>query len=269
VRIVTRAEWGAMYARGVRAASLPAQGVYLHHDVMDGYDTDSYAGQRRLEAIGQSRFGYGISYTFSVWPDGTVLEGHGVEREGTHTTGRAWPADLAYGRKSHNYNPTHRGIVFHGNYQTDTPTNQALEAAAWLVAHGILSRWWDRPLVGGHRDVKATACCGDLLYPWIGLINFRAAELISALREPTEPDEDDDMKRWMVRGPRGDVYVFNGEALRAANDLNYRNTLRFHGAITPNTSANPSDPNAWQVDSYFQWNQTQIDKCPKEPGVNG
>lgn len=252
MKIVSRSEWGALYARGVRNASLPAQGVYLHHDVLDTYDGDPYAGQRKLEAIGQSRFGYGISYTYSVWPDGTVLEGHGVDREGTHTTGRPWPSDLIRGRASHNYNPTHRGVVFHGNFQHDVPTNAALEAGAWLIAHGILAGWWSQPVIGAHRDVKATACCGNHLYPWVGFINLRAAELIEALNDASDqPDEDDDMKRWIVRGPKGDVYVFNGETLRPANNQTYRNTLRFHGAITPEDG------------TWFQWTQEQIDTTPR------
>ena len=155
-----RADWGARHARGARPAPLPAQGVYLHHTGMDAQPSDT-ATSRQVEDVGQARFRYGTSYTFLIHRSGRVDEGHGVEREGTHTVQR-----LPNGT-TRSLNRTHRGICWPGNYQHDRPTPAQIESTARLVAHGILVGWWTRPLVGGHRDIAATACPGDHAYPLI------------------------------------------------------------------------------------------------------
>lgn len=63
---------------------------------------------------------------------------------------------------------------------------------------------------------------------------------------------EDDM-RWLVRGPKGDVYVFDGIYLHPANDQQYRNILVWHGANVPKGK------------SWHQWTQRQINAVPKAP----
>lgn len=168
MRIHSRAEWDARFARGFGPAPLPARGVYLHHSasrdagVAATLDQDA-ATVRRLEEIGQERFGGGISYTFAVTPSGRVYEGHGIDRRGAHTKG---------------CNSTHRAIVLVGDYSKRAPTQAQLTAVVALLEHGREQGWWRvAALAGGHRDAPgaATSCPGDGAYGFIDDINRAAA----------------------------------------------------------------------------------------------
>jgi hypothetical protein len=171
VEIISRARWGARYARGFRSAPLPASEIWLHHSVTiapdlvwvdadgDGVEDDEERAMRTLEDIGQQRFGGGISYTFAVMPSGRTYEGHGVDRQGAHTGGR---------------NDFARAIVLVGDYSTRSPTEAQNTSVAWLVQHGYAMRWWSRTtLNGGHRNAPgaSTACPGDKAYAAIPAIN--------------------------------------------------------------------------------------------------
>lgn len=175
-RIITRAEWGARYANGQAAAPVPADETWLHHSVTIAPDLvppfdDDYAAVRRLEDIGQQRFGAGISYTFPITPAGLIFEGHSIGRRGTHTGGR---------------NTRARAICFVGNYEANQPTDAQIEAAAWLLAHGFLAGWWKAAdLTGGHRDVRSTSCPGRYAYAAMGRIDARAAQIAAATVRPT------------------------------------------------------------------------------------
>lgn len=70
----------------------------------------------------------------------------------------------------------------------------------------------------------------------------------TTIPKPGQVIQEEDMKTWLVRGPKGDVYLFNGQTLRPANNATYRQILRFHGTL--------GDP-------WFQWDQASIDAVPK------
>jgi len=161
VNIIRREEWGAVYRDGVGTRQLPASRAFLHHSFTGSAGPGATLAQdaaymRTLERIGQSRFGYGISYTYAVTEAGRVFEGHSVSRIGTHTGG---------------YNTTGIGIVLIGDYSAK-PANAAQIRAvvgllAWLKASGFLR---DVKLEG-HRDVRATACPGQAAYDQLAAIN--------------------------------------------------------------------------------------------------
>src|SRR3546814_6405650 len=107
--IITRPEWGARYANGFGLRTIGDLDVYLHHSVTIAPDllppfTDDYAAIRTLEAIGQSRFGRGISYHFPVTPAGLVFEGLSIDRVGAAIAG---------------YNTPTANIVLVGNYDKE------------------------------------------------------------------------------------------------------------------------------------------------------
>lgn len=164
MRIVSRAEWGARYADGFRAAPLPARELWLHHSAsaaLVGVDA-----VRALERVGQERFGGGMSYTFLVTVDGAVYEGHSVARQGAHTGGR---------------NDISRSICWVGNFEHLTPTDPMVRATARLVVDGYQRGWWAAPrLTGGHRDVRATACPGVHAYRLIPRVNELATAAVRA-----------------------------------------------------------------------------------------
>lgn len=166
MEIISRTRWGARHPNGFRDRRLPATQAWLHHsvtiapDVVPPFD-DDYAAIRAIEAVGQQRFGGGISYTRLITPAGLIFEGHGIGREGSHTAGR---------------NSIAVGYCLVGNYDTARPTDAQLRAVAWCLQHDHARGWLDAPqLDGGHRDLKATACPGRHAYAAIGRINALAA----------------------------------------------------------------------------------------------
>lgn len=196
MRIVSRAEWGAVYPRGFASAPLPATELWLHHSVTGAPPVTATFEQdveavRTLERIGQNRFGGGISYTFVVTPSGRVFEGHGVDRRGAHTGGR---------------NSISRAICLIGNYDTATPGGPMLDSVAELVAHGHRSRWWPDRLTGGHRDAPgaSTACPGRHAHALIANINRRALA-----------PQEDDMSQAQVDQLRRDIGYARDQILTA------------------------------------------------------
>lgn len=90
-----------------------------------------------------------------------------------------------------------------------------------------------------------------------------------------QSEEDDDMAdpRQIVRGPKGDVYLFDGATLRPANDETYRTVLKLSGAGVPTPEQVAAAVAVFGPDAagvageWFQWNQTSIDKVPPAPGA--
>jgi hypothetical protein len=202
VNIVSRADWGARHEDGAGPAPLPAEEVWLHHsvtvapDLVPPYD-DEDAAMRVLEAIGEAKFGRGVSYTFAVMPSGRVFAGHSPGRLGAHTKGR---------------NSRARAIVLVGNYDRDQPGAAQLEATAALLVHGERQGYWTgNQLAGGHRDVPgaATVCPGRHAHALITFINYRAAAIargatVVHLEEDHMPLTDADVAkiwRYGIAGP--------------------------------------------------------------------
>lgn len=165
-RIIPRAEWGARHENGSGSRPLPATKAWLHHsvtiapDLLPPFD-DDYAAIRRLEEIGEERFGRGISYTRCITPAGLVFEGHSIGQVGSHTYG---------------YNVTGVGYCLVGNYEDDPPTEKQIMSLAWCVQYDHANGWLDHPsLDGGHRDLKQTACPGKYAYALIPTINQLAS----------------------------------------------------------------------------------------------
>jgi len=178
MQIISRPEWGARHPDGAGDTPMPAREVWLHHsagvlpDMTPPYD-DDYAAVRAIEAEGQRRFKRGVPYTFVITPVGLIFQGLSVHRLGAHTYG---------------HNTVGRAICWTGNYELHGPTEQLIEATAWLLRHGRDRGWWVTPaLTGGHRDVSATVCPGRHAYAAIPEINRRAR----GKEHDMQPDERD------------------------------------------------------------------------------
>lgn len=174
--IATRASWGAQYDDGDLTLSGPAEDVFVHHSVTTQLAlTASIAAEReqmrKIEAVGESRFGTGISYNVLVFPSGRAYQGVSWNRRGTHTGGR---------------NSTVRSICMAGNYDIYLPTEQQL-ATARRIYHGGKGRLWSTTAdLFGHRDVSATACPGRNVYARLDDLRD-GADLISNPGAPTTP----------------------------------------------------------------------------------
>jgi hypothetical protein len=158
VNVVSRGQWGHSAPLGP-LMNLPASEVWLHHSVTP-VSGDPHADMRRIERVGVSRFGR-FSYSFAVHPNGTVLEGAGLT-VGAHTAKR---------------NSRAFGIVWIGNYETQAPTAQQINATAALIRHLVGTGRLPPGTypTGGHRDVATTACPGRLAYATIGAIRSLVA----------------------------------------------------------------------------------------------
>lgn len=170
----TRDQWGAEYDVSGRAlmTGLPVDLVFIHHTVTVPSD-DPAADMRAIERIDINRFGV-PSYSWVIHPTGVVLEGMGLHR-GAHTIDNASPP--------HSFNNDAFGVSFIGNFENDTPTPEAFNAAIELLQHLVAEGHAHGDFtLSGHRDVFATACPGANLYPLIG-----------SLRESVDQPGDDDM----------------------------------------------------------------------------
>lgn len=59
------------------------------------------------------------------------------------------------------------------------------------------------------------------------------------------------MQRWIVGGPDGKVWLFDGATLRRVYGTAYYDILVFHGASVPAGGG------------WFPWTQAQVDAVPK------
>lgn len=179
-KIISRESWGAAHQDGFYARKVGRLDKWAHHTVTAQLSKNAdleeeYAEMRKLDDIGESRFKGGISYTFVIFPSGRIYEGHSIGRVGAHTAGR---------------NTISAGIAFAGNYETNKLSNEQVNAAAWLLNHGVEKKWWtEKKLDGGHRDTKATACPGRNAYAQIPNINKLAASGKASAPTKTEAKE--------------------------------------------------------------------------------
>jgi hypothetical protein len=176
VDIRSRDSWGARYADGDLTLTGLALEVFVHHSVTAHLSpAASIAAEqeqmRKIEAVGQSRFGTGISYNVVIFPSGRAYRGVSWNRRGTHTGGR---------------NSTVRSICCAGNYEVNKPTDAQIATAAAIVAQGRGLWWRQAAPVLGHRDVSQTACPGRYLYARID--DIAAGGQLVSNPKPTTPE---------------------------------------------------------------------------------
>jgi peptidoglycan recognition protein len=161
VKVISRKAWGAKPPRSARQKmTLPALGTYIHHTVTASKPgaPQERAHMRYLQEIAFGRGFADISYSFVIFPSGRVYRGRGWGVVGAHTEGS---------------NSTTHAFSFVGNFESDRPTKDALEAAAALHRRGItLGHIKPTGFIKGHRDAPgaATACPGKNLYAQVDRI---------------------------------------------------------------------------------------------------
>lgn len=232
IEFVGRKDWGARYAAGMGARSIPCAEAWVHHSLTlspdlaftdlnaDATDDDEAKAMRDIEAIGQQRFGYGFSYNLAAMPSGRLYVGCGVRRIGSHTRKR---------------NTRALGVVLVGDYRTRIPPQPMQDALVRLLRFADSEGWLNRPAFdGGHRDVVATGCPGDAAYSLIPAMNARAAQAAEPARPPVQ--EDDDMQARLIKSPeRGAVFGFNGVQRWHIQDPDVRDDLIRIGAYGDGT----------------------------------
>lgn len=254
VDIAGRGSWGARYSDGDIYLSGLAHEVFIHHTVSALLPRTASAGDEReqmraLEAIGQSRFGSGISYNVIVFPSGRAYQGVSFNRRGTHTGGR---------------NSTARSISFAGNFETAVPTDEALATAAGIYADGKGRWWFDTAPLRGHRDVSQTACPGRNLYACLGLIRTGAIEVDNPIGEV--PDAETPKP---VTPPRLKIDGMWGSA--TTRRLQYVLHTPMDGVVSSQPDAwrarNPGLTTGWDWEQYANGSRV-ISELQQHLGVN-
>jgi hypothetical protein len=198
--VVSPEGWGAAYASRYDPANgrpviTPASKLIVHHSASNQPHAGGEAAfSRELEAYGESRDGAACEYNFLLYPSGVLHGGFGDTR-GCHASA----TDPATGSA---YNSSAIGLCFVGYFHppnNDQPTDEAIETfqawLGWMIDSGRLTSdvLTKAPSSGqrgwyGHRDVWATACPGDVLYPILPTI-IRPGQQPSP--SPTPPGDTD------------------------------------------------------------------------------
>jgi hypothetical protein len=192
-------------------------------------DEDDFT--RQIEQYGESRDGAAVEYHYLIYPTGVCHGGFGDTR-GCHSA----QTDPAAGV---NYNSTAIGVCFVGYFHP--PNNHDVSPAAvatfqswldWMIGSGRLTGdvvipaprngaagWY------GHRDVFATACPGDRLYPRLPDIVQLPAD--SGAPPAAAPDEQE---RYRGMGDFVVVYDMDGEGVPSGTVLEIVHGAKRHVA---------------------------------------
>lgn len=132
--------------------------VVIHHT---GNPTDDDLSAEEINASHQAQGWTCIGYHYVIRKDGTIEEGR------PHWT----VAAHAYVFNSHTI-----GIHVCGNFEIGEPTQAQIESLAMLLAnvcddYGLPI---DKDHVVAHRDLMATACCGENLYNQLQTVRGKA-----------------------------------------------------------------------------------------------
>lgn len=167
MQLYERKDWGAKYRNGVGTRKVGKLDKIAHHTVTKHLaETATFAAEctqmRSIEAIGQQRFGAGISYSAVIFPSGRVYLGVDPDRISYHT--------------GSGHNTTGFAICWAGNYETGKATQTQIIATAELLQHGVKQGWWTVPKIEYlHRQIKSTTCPGNNYANAVPEINRLAA----------------------------------------------------------------------------------------------
>lgn len=132
--------------------------VVIHHT---GNPTDDDLSAEEINASHQAQGWTCIGYHYVIRKDGTIEEGRPHWTVGAH----------AYGDNDHTI-----GIHVCGNFEIGEPTQAQIESLAMLLTnvcddYGLPI---DKFHVVAHRDLMATACCGENLYNQLQTVRGKA-----------------------------------------------------------------------------------------------
>lgn len=167
--LISRQSWGADSVALDPMPGRPVADIFLHHTAIK-YSGDGPKDMRTIENGEQAKGYVTVAYHEVGMPDGQVYEGRGTKHLGAATKG--WNSkSLAY--------------CLQGNFQNDTPTQDALEACAqrlaqWVRQGDTIKTFRLRP----HSDVFPTACCGKNLKPHIPGIRQRVNDILAGQPAP-------------------------------------------------------------------------------------
>lgn len=219
--LLTRPKWAAKHRNGGgdRTAAYPLRMAVLHHSVTLQLSVNATLAQeiaqiQSLENIGQSRFGWGISYNGGVFPSGRAFQGIGWSRIGAHTGG---------------YNTGAWAQVLVGN----TDTNQVTPAQVETLARALVAAWRSGVLAAPrfthcHHDLNGTSCPGRYGCAARQRINARAAQIVAGVTTVPSTPQSGGASSGTARRPgpfEGFIVATEDGELRLGPNSNYRSVL--------------------------------------------
>ncbi len=199
MKLVRRADWGALPPKRPLAAVESTRGVKIHY--MGSYIDPSLAlpGNHRLcddmvrsvqrAHLNHPREDYNdIAYNYAVCPHGSVYEGRGLHRQ-TGANGSLW------------LNRAHYAVLcILGNAGLVDPPPAMLAGARDAIEH--LRKHGDAgDEVKGHKDGHPTACPGGPLYQWVE----------QGAPRPKGGDQDDNERPRPPRFPGRHYFILGAE----------------------------------------------------------
>lgn len=132
--------------------------VVIHHT---GNPTDDDLNAEEINTSHQAQGWTCIGYHYVIRKDGIIEEGRPHWTVGAH----------AYGDNDHTI-----GIHVCGNFEIGEPTQAQIESLAMLLANVCYDYGLpiDKDHVVAHRDLMATACCGENLYNQLQTVRGKA-----------------------------------------------------------------------------------------------
>eukprot|EP00099_Drosophila_melanogaster_P028248 NP_731575.1 peptidoglycan recognition protein LB, isoform C [Drosophila melanogaster] len=180
-RLLSRSDWGARLPKSVEHFQGPAPYVIIHHSYMPAvcYSTpDCMKSMRDMQDFHQLERGWNdIGYSFGIGGDGMIYTGRGFNVIGAHAP---------------KYNDKSVGIVLIGDWRTELPPKQMLDAAKNLIAFGVFKGYIDPAYkLLGHRQVRDTECPGGRLFAeissWPHFTHINDTEGVSSTTAPVVP----------------------------------------------------------------------------------
>uniref|UniRef100_A0A1B0CDM4 Putative peptidoglycan recognition protein 3-like polistes canadensis n=1 Tax=Lutzomyia longipalpis TaxID=7200 RepID=A0A1B0CDM4_LUTLO len=152
-QILSKQQWGGRAPLKVFYNILPIEYVIVHHTVSGTCNM-----QRKCETLVQNIQSYhmnelkldDIGYNFIIGGDGSIFEGVGWHRRGSHTYG---------------YNYRSIGIAFLGNYENYAPTKKSTQSAKDLIECGISIGELSKDVkIYAAKQVQSTLSPGEHLF---------------------------------------------------------------------------------------------------------
>ena len=257
VSIASRASWGARYQDGVGNRAVGNLNRYLHHSVTKHLSPNATVAEEReqvrvIEAIGQQRFGRGMSYTFIVFPSGRIYQGASVGRISYHSGGSR--------------NTDGVGICLAGNYEANPMTDRVVDAVAQLLNHGVAKGWWkSATITAGHRDFKATSCPGKNAYAKRAAIGTRAKALKGGSTPTTPPTPTTPSK------PSGKHVISDAEITKRLKAMGFKSVAAYQKAqLWPVGKSKLVADGVWGpvTEAHYQWVRKLQSTLNKWKGVS-
>lgn len=145
----------------------PVDTIYLHHSASPSKTTtreDIFRWHVRQNGWTD------IGYHKLVWPTGHIKQGRPDSETGAHAVG---------------FNTGSFGVLAVGDYSREYPSMDLIEGLVYTCFVLCLRHGINPERIFGHRDVNATACPGEHLYPFIPYIRERVTKMLAEHKAKT------------------------------------------------------------------------------------